>query len=94
MLAKDERHSSGLAEAAIGEADSVGFDVLGRRGLVSVCGHVHISFGWAHSAGCDAELLEQALRLEIGDPDRGGLTVFRNEAVVAEPPEVEHIRGG
>src|SRR6202022_574001 len=40
VLAKDERHSSGLAEAAIGEADAVGLYELCRRGLVSMnhCG--------------------------------------------------------
>src|SRR5712664_581104 len=39
VLAKDERHSSGLAEAAIGEADSVGLYELCRRGLVCVVIH-------------------------------------------------------
>src|SRR3984957_17314953 len=36
VLAEDERHSSGLAEAAIGEADSVGLYELRRRGLVGM----------------------------------------------------------
>src|SRR6267143_3160288 len=36
VLAKDERHSSGLAEAAIGEADAVGLNELCRCGLVSM----------------------------------------------------------
>src|ERR1700676_5311738 len=36
VLAKDERHSSGLAEAAIGEADAVGLYELCRCGLVSM----------------------------------------------------------
>src|SRR5271168_2036382 len=36
VLAKDERHSSGLAEAAIGEADAVGLYELCRRGLVGM----------------------------------------------------------
>src|SRR3984893_17767833 len=36
VLAKDERHSSGLAEAAIGEADSVSLNELCRRGLVGM----------------------------------------------------------
>src|SRR6202161_2316589 len=36
VLAKDERHASGLAEAAIGEGDSVGLYELCRRGLVGM----------------------------------------------------------
>jgi hypothetical protein len=39
MHVEDERHPTRLAEAAIGEADAVGFDELRRRGLVSVLGH-------------------------------------------------------
>ncbi len=39
VLAKDERHMAGLAEAAIGEANSVSFDELGGSGLVVVLGH-------------------------------------------------------
>src|ERR1700723_424957 len=36
VLAKNEGHSSGLAEAAIGEADAVGLNELCRCGLVSM----------------------------------------------------------
>src|ERR1700720_1299885 len=36
VLVKDERHASGLAESAIGEADAVGLDELRRRGLMCV----------------------------------------------------------
>jgi hypothetical protein len=36
---EDERLASGLAEAAIGEADAVSFDELCRRGLVAVLVH-------------------------------------------------------
>jgi hypothetical protein len=36
MHVEDQRHAAGLAEAAIGEADAVGFDELCRRGLVTV----------------------------------------------------------
>ena len=36
MLAEDERRAAGLAEAAIGETDSVGLDELRWRGLVSM----------------------------------------------------------
>src|SRR6202521_4184267 len=36
VLAEDERHSSGLAEAAIGEADAVGLYELWRRGLAGM----------------------------------------------------------
>src|SRR5438874_8075447 len=40
VLVEDERHAVGLAESAIGEADSVSLDELCRRGLVSMnhCG--------------------------------------------------------
>src|SRR6202051_3849229 len=36
VLVEDDRHTSGLAEAAIGEADAVGLYELCRRGLVSM----------------------------------------------------------
>jgi len=36
VLVEDERYSAGLAESAIGEADSVGLDELRRRGLVGM----------------------------------------------------------
>jgi hypothetical protein len=36
---EDERHASSLAEAAIGEPDSVGLDELRRRGLMTVLYH-------------------------------------------------------
>src|ERR1700738_4083486 len=39
VLAKYERHSSDLAEAAVGKAYSVGLNELRRSGLVSVLGH-------------------------------------------------------
>src|SRR6202140_812221 len=39
VLVEDNRHAVGLAESAIGEADSVGLDELRRRGLVTVLGH-------------------------------------------------------
>src|ERR1700720_901863 len=39
VLVEDERHSAGLAEAAIGEADVVGLYELCRRGLVCVVIH-------------------------------------------------------
>jgi hypothetical protein len=39
MLVEDERHTAGLAEAAIGETDSVRLDELRWRGLVIVLGH-------------------------------------------------------
>ena len=51
MDVEDDRHAAGLAEAAIGKADSVGLDVLCRRGLVSVRGHVHISLDWRIAPG-------------------------------------------
>jgi hypothetical protein len=36
VLIEHDRNAFGLAEAAIGEADTVGFDELSRRGLVRV----------------------------------------------------------
>ena len=36
---EDERHGAGLAEAAIREADTVGFDILRRSGLMRGSGH-------------------------------------------------------
>jgi hypothetical protein len=39
MLVEDERHTAGLAEAAIGETDSVRLDELRWRGLVGELGH-------------------------------------------------------
>jgi len=36
VLIEDERHAAGLAEPAIGEADSLGLDELCRRGLMAV----------------------------------------------------------
>ena len=39
MLVEDERHAARLAETAIGEADSVRLDELGRSGLVVVLDH-------------------------------------------------------
>src|ERR1700719_3335925 len=44
VLAKDERHSSGLAEATIGEADSASLYELCRRGLVSMNHYGHSLF--------------------------------------------------
>ena len=39
MDVHDDRHAARLAEAAIGEADAVGLDELGRGGVVGVGGH-------------------------------------------------------
>ena len=39
VLVEDERHAARFAKAAIGEADAVSLDILGRRGLVRVIGH-------------------------------------------------------
>jgi hypothetical protein len=39
MLIEDQRHATGLAESAIGEADSFGFDILGRGALVRIGTH-------------------------------------------------------
>jgi hypothetical protein len=39
VLVEDKRCAAGFAEPAIGEADSVGLEVLSWRGLVSVLGH-------------------------------------------------------
>src|ERR1700722_2268180 len=36
VLVEDDRHTAGLAESAIGEADAVGLNELCRRGLVSM----------------------------------------------------------
>src|SRR6202022_2308394 len=36
VLVEDDRHASGVAESAIGEADSISLYELGRRGLVSM----------------------------------------------------------
>src|SRR5207245_2550030 len=36
VLVEDERHAAGLAESAVGEADSLGLDELCRRGLVGI----------------------------------------------------------
>jgi hypothetical protein len=38
VLIEDDRHAAGLAKAAIGETDAIGFDELSRRGLVTVQG--------------------------------------------------------
>jgi hypothetical protein len=46
VLAKDERHSSSLAKAAMGKADSVSFDELCRRGLMCVVTHKNSPFGF------------------------------------------------
>jgi hypothetical protein len=43
MLHEDDRYAAGLAESAVGEADSVSFDELRRHGLVAVLGHWRIS---------------------------------------------------
>ena len=53
VLVEDDRHTAGLAESAIGEADAVSFDELRRRGLVCVRGHVEYplrSFGFGARA--------------------------------------------
>jgi isoamylase len=42
VLVEDERYTAGLAESAIGEADSVGLDELRRRGLMVA----PLSFSW------------------------------------------------
>jgi hypothetical protein len=39
VLIEDERHAVRLAEAAIGEADTVGLGELRRCGLVAMLGH-------------------------------------------------------
>jgi hypothetical protein len=39
MLIEDERHAAGLAEAAIGETNAVGFDELRRCGVVILLDH-------------------------------------------------------
>jgi hypothetical protein len=48
VLTKDERHSSGFAESAIGEADAVSFDKLRRSGLMGVRSHDE-SFGFVNT---------------------------------------------
>jgi hypothetical protein len=47
VLIEHEWHAARLAEAAVGEADAVGFDELRRRGLVGMGGH--------GSSPCDVE---------------------------------------
>src|SRR5438132_2444952 len=39
VLVEDDRHTAGLAESAIGEADSVSLYELGRRGMMCVVSH-------------------------------------------------------
>src|SRR2546427_715961 len=48
VLVKDERHSAGLAESAIGETDAVGLYELCRRGLVCVVIHNKSPCGGSH----------------------------------------------
>src|ERR1700732_1719179 len=54
VLIENERHAAGLAEPAIGEADSLGLDELCRRGLVAVLGHRDSLSCWLFKMTCEA----------------------------------------
>src|ERR1700732_4322999 len=53
VLIENERHAAGLAEPAIGEADSLGLDELCRRGLVAVLGHRDSLSCWLFKMTCE-----------------------------------------
>src|SRR5438132_1431894 len=53
VLIENERHAAGLAEPAIGEADSLGLDELCRRGLVAVLVHRDSLSRWLLKLTCE-----------------------------------------
>src|ERR1700731_3644216 len=53
VLVEDERHAAGLAESAIGEADSLGLNELCRRGLVAVLAHRDSLSRWLLKLTCE-----------------------------------------
>src|ERR1700719_1439270 len=53
VLVEDERHAAGLAESAIGEADSVSLNELCRRGLVAVLVHRGSLSRWLLKLTCE-----------------------------------------
>src|SRR6202030_3036705 len=53
VLVEDEGHAAGLAESAIGEADSLGLDELCRRGLVAVLVHRDSLSRWLLKLTCE-----------------------------------------
>ena len=46
VLVEDERQTCWIAKAAIGKADTVGFDELSRHGLVVALGHLDSLLQW------------------------------------------------
>src|ERR1700720_2501255 len=71
VLVEDERHAAGLAEAAIGEADSVSLYELCRRGLVSMnhCGRslYHLA-GTASDTSARASFAQSMSFCPVGAP--------------------------
>src|ERR1700726_2778760 len=71
VLAKDKRHSSGLAEAAIGEADAVGLNELCRCGLVSMnhyCRSLYHLVGTASDTSARAAFAQSMSFCTVGAP--------------------------
>src|ERR1700722_7228694 len=89
MLHENERHAAGLAESAIGEADSVSLDELCRRGLVDVyhCGRAPCySVGIASGTTARAALAQSTLFCTVGAPLRPIAPTTSPFTLMGNPP--------
>src|SRR6266446_1177769 len=95
VLAKDEGHSSGLAEAAIGEADSVSLYELCRCGLVSMNHHgrsLYHLVGTASDTSARAAFAQSMSFCTVGAPLSPIAPTISPFTLMGNPPPQAAIR--
>src|ERR1700691_4609952 len=96
VLVEDDRHTAGLAESAIGEADSVSLNELWRRGLVSMnhCGRsLYHLVGTASDTSASAALAQSMSFCTVGAPLSPIAPTISPHTLIGNPPPHAAIRG-